>query len=348
VAIPERGSAEALFWKALLVGGGLWLIYLSLDVILLALCALIIAAAILPLADAAEKRRIPRSVTVLGLYLIGTGVLTFLVTLLVPVVIEQAHILAERLPRYRQTLNDWIVSGRGLLGRWGGGRAIQFPDIGVEQIRPVAQALIERSLQATRGLFAGTFAVLLVLFVAAYIVVDRHQIVEGLILFLPRARRERTAQVTAVVMRRMGGYIRGQLIVSVCAALFLWLGLALVGFEAPLLIGVLAGALNFVPYLGSTVSLILALLLALNSPVFTLVGVLLVFGIEQFLEGHFLVPYFTGRQVELHPLVVLAALIVGANLAGIVGAIVAIPLAAGINAVLQETYVKAMERRHVG
>ncbi|PYT11168.1 MAG: AI-2E family transporter, partial [Acidobacteria bacterium] len=87
---------------------------------------------------------------------------------------------------------------------------------------------------------------------------------------------------------------------------------------------------------------------ALNSPLFTLVGVLLVFGIEQFLEGHFLVPYFTGRQVELHPLVVLAALIVGANLAGIVGAIVAIPLAAGINAVLQETYVKAMERRHVG
>ena len=54
--MPERGSAEALFWKALLVGGGLWLIYLSLDVILLALCALIIAAAILPLADAAEKR----------------------------------------------------------------------------------------------------------------------------------------------------------------------------------------------------------------------------------------------------------------------------------------------------
>src|SRR2546425_4163615 len=174
--MPERGTAEALFWKALLVGGGLWLIYLSLDVILLALCALIIAAAILPLADAAEKRRIPRSVTVLGLYLIGTGVLTFLVTLLVPVVIEQAHILAERLPRYRQTLNDWIVSGRGLLGRWGGGRAIQFSDIGVEQIRPVAQAPNESLLQATRVLFAGTFAVLVWVFVEGYIDCKRHPI----------------------------------------------------------------------------------------------------------------------------------------------------------------------------
>ncbi|OLC55153.1 MAG: hypothetical protein AUH92_02745 [Acidobacteria bacterium 13_1_40CM_4_69_4] len=346
--MPERGSVEALFWKALLVVGGLWLIYLSLDVVLLALSALIVASAILPLADAAEKRRIPRSVTVLGVYLIGTGVLTLLVMLLVPVVMEQGHILAEQLPRYRQTLNDWIASGRGLLGRWGGGRPVQFPEVGVEQVRPVVQALIERSLQATRGLFTGTFAVLLILFVAAYIVIDRRRIVEGLIRFLPRARRDRTAQVGAVVVRRMGGYIRGQLIVSACAALILWTGLALVGFEAPLLIGVLAGALNFVPYLGSTVALILALLLALNSPLFTIVGVLLVFGIEQFLEGHVLVPYFTGRQVELHPLAVLAALIIGANLAGILGALVAIPVAAGVNAVLQETYVKAMERRHVG
>src|SRR5205809_4181872 len=108
--MPERGSAEALFWKALLVGGGLWLIYLCLDVILLALSALIIAAALLPLADAAEKRRIPRSVTVLGVYLIGIGLLTFLVTLLVPVVLDQWHVLAEQLPRYRDTLNEWIVS----------------------------------------------------------------------------------------------------------------------------------------------------------------------------------------------------------------------------------------------
>src|SRR5256712_975410 len=217
--MPERGSVEALFWKALLVVGGLWLIYLSLDVVLLALSALIVASAILPLADAAEKRRIPRSVTVLGVYLIGTGVLTLLVMLLVPVVMEQGHILAERLPRYRQTLNDWIASGRGLLGRWGGGRPVQFPEVGVEQVRPVVQALIERSLQATRGLFTGTFAVLLILFVAAYIVIDRRRIVEGLIRFLPRARRDRTAHVRAGGVRRMGGYIRGRPIVSACPAL---------------------------------------------------------------------------------------------------------------------------------
>ena len=146
----------------------------------------------------------------------------------------------------------------------------------------------------------------------------------------------------------MGGYVRGQIIVSVCAAAILTLGLALVGFETPLLIGVVAGALNFVPYLGSTVSFLLAVLLAVNGSPFTFVGVVVVFAVEQFLEGNFLVPYFTGRQVELHPLAVLAALIIGANLAGFLGAIVGVPLAAGIDAIVQETYVKSLERRPAG
>src|SRR6266705_1798762 len=244
--MPERGSLDALFWKALLVAGALWLLYLCLDIVLLTLSALVLAAAILPLADSLQKRRVPRAVTVCGLYAIGLGV----------------------------------------------------------------QTLVERSLQATRGLFTGAFAALLVLFVAGYIVVDRRRLADGLLRFVPCPSRTRTAKVATDVMRRMGGYIRGQMIVSACAAALLTIGLMIVGFEAPLLIGVLAGALNFVPYLGSTVSFILAILLALNSSVFTIVGVVAVFVIEQFLEGNFLVPYFTGRQVELHPLAVLAALIV--------------------------------------
>src|SRR3989442_20939 len=125
---------------------------------------------------------------------------------------------------------------------------------------------------------------------------------------IPRARpaRQRIEAGATDLWRRMGGCIRAQVIVRACVALILTRGLSFVRFEAPLLIGVLAGALNFVPYLGSTVSLLLALLLALNSSVFTFVGVLAVFAVEQFLEGNFLVPYFIGRQVELHPLAVLA------------------------------------------
>lgn len=346
--MAERSSLDALLWKVPLVAGLLWLLYLSLNIVLLALISIVLAAALLPLADDLQRRRVPRAVTVLGVYALGFGVLTFLVVLLVPVVSEQGQILAQRVPQFRETLNEWIASGRAGLGRFTGGKPVELPPLGVDQIRPVVQGLIERSLQVTRGLFTGILAGLLVLFVAGYIVIDRRRLAEGLLRFVPRRHRERTSVVATDVLRRMGGYIRGQIIVSACAALILTVGLALVGFEAPLLIGVVAGALNFVPYLGSTVTLLLAVLLALNTSVFTIVGVLVVFGVEQFLEGNFLVPYFTGRQVELHPLAVVAALIVGANLAGILGALVAVPLAAGIDAVLQDTYVRAIERKQAG
>ena len=342
--MPERGTIESLFWKGILLFAALGIVYINLQLVLLALVALVVAAAILPLADAGQKRRIPRVATVLGVYLVGLGVLALLVTMLVPVVSEQANILVARLPQFRQTLNGWIASVQTFLGGFGTPRhTFELPDLGPEQVTPVLQALVERSVRATRGLLTGLFAGLMVLFLAGYIVVDRQRLAEGLVRFVPRARRERVSHIASEVLRRMGGYIRGQFIVSAIGALILWIGLAVVGFEAPLLVGVLAGALNFVPYLGSSVSLILAVLLALNGSVFTLLGVLIVFGVEQFLEGHFLVPYFTGRQVELHPLAVLVALIVGANLAGILGALVAVPVAAGIDAILLEAYVKPME-----
>jgi len=344
--MPERSSLDAYLWKVPLVAACLWVLYLSLNVVLLALVSIVLAAAILPLADALQKRRVPRAVTVLGIYALGLGILTILVILLVPVVVEQAQIFALKVPQFRQTVNQWIASGRAGLGRFTGGKPVELPTLGFEQLGPIAQGLIERSLLATRGLFSAMLGGILVLFVAGYIVVDRRRLGDGLLRFVPRPRREWVAEVSVDVLRRMGGYVRGQAIVSACAGVILTIGLSLVGFETALLIGVLAGALNFIPYLGSTVTFLLAVLLAINSSVFTIAGVVVVFVIEQMLEANILVPYFTGRQVELHPLAVLGALIVGANVAGILGALVAVPVTAGIDAILQDIYVRPGERRH--
>src|SRR5207247_4263810 len=110
--MPERGSLDALFWKALFVAGALWLLYLCLDIVLLTLSAIVLAAAILPLADSLQKRRVPRAVTVCGLYAIGLGGLTLLGALLVPVVSEQAQVRSQRLPRFDQPLNDWLAAAR--------------------------------------------------------------------------------------------------------------------------------------------------------------------------------------------------------------------------------------------
>ncbi len=342
--MPDRGSADALLWKILLIGGVLWLVYQSLSFVVVVLLAVMIAAAILPLADVAQRRRVPRFATVAAVYVLGIGGLALLIVLLVPVVTEQGQQLVTRLPAYRAQAATWIQNSMEVTGRWGGPRTIQIPEIGLKEVGPVLQGLAQRSLQATRGIFSGAIAVLLVLFVAAYTVIDHRRIGDGLLALVPPGRRAEAARVGAIVFRRMGDYVRGQISVSICIAVLLSIGLALMGLDTPVLIGVTAGALNFVPFLGSTVALLLALLVAFNNSLFTVVGVLILFGAVQFLEGKVLVPYLLGRRVDLHPLAVLAALVVGAHLAGLVGAVVAVPILAGANAIVQETYVKGMRR----
>ncbi len=342
--MAERGSRDALLWKALLIAGVLWLLYASLSLVVDTLVALMIAAAILPLADAAQERRVPRAATIGLVYIVGLGGLSLLIALLVPVVIGQGHLLALKLPAYRERLASWLGAASQRLGRWGGSSRFEVPGIDLKEIGPVLQELAERSYAATRGIFSGTISAVLILFVAAYVVVDRRRLADGILAFVPNSRRAEAARVGTIVFDRMGGYVRGQLAVSACVALLLSIGLAILGLDTPVLIGVTAGALNFVPFLGSTVALILSLLIALNQSMLAVGGVLILFAAVSLLEGKVLVPYLLGRKLALHPLAVLAAFVIGAEIAGLIGAVVAVPILAGANAVLQEVYVKPMRR----
>ena len=342
--MTERTSPEIVLSKAILAGLALWLVYLNLSFVLDALIALMIAASMLPIAETWERRRVPRIVTVLGLYLVGIGGLTLLVTLLVPVIGAQGRQLLDNLPAYRERATLFLDTVWGAIARHGGPKSITLPELGVQDIGPLLQQLGMRSLEATRGIFSVAVSALLILFTAGYIVVDGPGLARGLLAFAPRHRRDEIVRIGAIVLDRMGGYVRGQVAVAFCIALILSAGLVLIGIDTPILIGVSAGALNFVPFLGSTIALLLAVLVALNTSPLSVVGVLILFGGVQLLEGKLLVPYLLGRRVALHPLAVLLALLVGAHLAGLIGAVVAVPIFAGLNAILQETYVKRLER----
>ncbi|HXH28521.1 MAG TPA: AI-2E family transporter, partial [Candidatus Polarisedimenticolia bacterium] len=342
--MAERRSPESLLWKVVLAAAVLWLLYQSFNFVMVTLIALMIAAAMMPVADLLQRRRVPRLVTVAVLYAVGLGGLVLLVALLVPVVVEQAQQLMARAPAYREQISVWVDRARAAAGTWTAGRRFELPDIGLKDVGPVLRQLGERSLSATRGIFTGTMSALIILFAAAYIVVDRDRLARGLLDFLPPRRRREAARVGAIVMERMGGYVLGQVTVSLCIAVLLSIGLSLLGLDTPILIAVTAGALNFVPFLGSTIGLLLALLVALNKSLLTVLGVLILFGAVQFVEGNILVPYLLERKVALHPLAVLAAMMVGAQVAGLIGVVVSVPILAGANAVVQELYVAPMGR----
>jgi len=343
--MADRNAPDRLLWKLLLIAAGLWFLYTNASLLIITLISLMIAAAVMPLADELQRRRVPRMVTVTIVYLLGIGGLILLISLLVPVVIDQGRQLAARAPAYRELFNSMIDRLREMSGRFGPAERFELPTIGLDQVGPVLRELGQRSLYVTRGLFSGTASAVLILFAAAYIVVDRDRLRDGLLAFLPPSRRARGGRIGALVVQRMGGYVIGQMTVSLCIAVLLSIGLALIGIEAPVLIAVTAGALNFVPFLGSTIGLLLALLLALNTTLLQVGGVLLLFGGVQFLEGNFLTPHLLERKVALHPLAVMGALIVGANLAGLIGIIVSVPILAGVNVLVQELWVRPLNKR---
>ncbi len=344
--MPERATIDFLIGRILLIGAVLWLLARTIDFVALLLIAVIIAAALMPIAAGGEKRRVPRLVTVLAVYILGIGIMALLVALLVPLIADQGQQMITRLPAAREKVLAWIAVIRPATGRWEWFDSIAIPEISVEQLAPVAQEVMRRSIWVTRGFFSGTASLVMLLFLAGYMVVDHRRITRGLLAFVAPADRDDVARVAAVVFGRMGGYVRGQAMVSAGIAALLGVGLAILQFEAPLVVGVTAGLLNLVPYLGSIVALLLAILIAANQSFLMVIGVLVVFGLVQFLEGSFLTPHFLGRNVELHPLVVFAALIVGAHIGGLTGMVLAVPLAAGLNALIQKVYLEPLEAAH--
>lgn len=339
--MTERGSIEQVLLKAALAVAAVWLLYHSLSVVVIALLSILIASALTPVADALQRRRIPRVVTVLAVYVVGLGVALVVIALLVPVVAEQGRILLARLPAIRASIAGWIDSVRAASWwRWEGVDRLQIPEVTPDQLHEIAGNLARGSLAFTRNVITGAFSGFLVLFISGYAVVDSRGLADSLLVFVPHARRRETARIAGLVFERMGGYVRGQFAVSACIGALLAIGLAVIGFEAPLLIGATAGALNLVPYLGSTLALVLALLIAINQSVLAIVGVLVVFGVVQILEGYVFSPYFLGRNVDLHPLIVLAALLIGGSLAGLIGVVLAVPIGAGLKVLAQQTWAR--------
>jgi predicted PurR-regulated permease PerM len=322
-------------WKILGVGAVLWLLVYTWQLWLLMLSALILAAAMLPVARLGERWRIPRTFIVIVVYLGLALIFSILGRFIVPMLVEQGSEFADKLPAIVANVKGWLstLTEHG----W----AIPLP--GPENWKEISPTVIENTLLATAGVVGGMVGFLLILFLAAYIVVDGERISRGLLALVPPEARQNVSLLAGRVLQRMGGYVRGQIVVSGCVGIILVLGLWLLGIPYALLIGSLAAVLNVVPFLGATISSVLAILTALNLSLPLALWTALLFWGVNLIEGKFLVPQLIGRATELHPLAVMLVILLGAKLGGIVGAVVAVPLVAGAWEIVRVLWVEPNE-----
>ena len=313
------------------VVAAVWLLVHTWQIWLLAFTALIVAAAILPAARLGERYRVPRGLTVLLVYVAVVGVLTIMGRLLRPALTEQWVQFLEALPRLIDNVRRWLGDLDVALWRWGAA----LPQPKPEDLQGLAGALLANTLQATAGAVGFVVGLLAIVVIAAYLVIDGEHIGAALLRLVPSSHRTRVAALGPPVLDRIGGYVRGQVVSSLCVGGVLAVGLGLLGVRYALLIGALAAVLNVVPFVGSLVAAVLGILSALNESLGLALGTALLFWGTNVLEGKVLAPHFVGRATGLHPLAVMLALFAGAHLAGLIVALVAVPFLAALWEILR-------------
>ena len=345
----ERES-QTRFWLimgAILIG----LLYLMAPVLTPFLFAALLAYLGDPLIDRLEARKIPRAwavALVLGVSLIG---LLLLLLLLIPMLTHQFKGLIQRLPThidwFQTHVLPWLETHLGIEPESLSLRSLQTKLVAFAQdMGDMAGSLLESFRASSTALFAWLANLVLVPVVTFYLLRDWDLLVARVHNLLPRRIEPVVSKLAKESDEIIGAFLRGQVIVMATLGVIYSVGLAIIGLDFSLLIGMLAGLVSFVPYLGLITGILVASIAALLQfhSALNLVPVLVVFGFGQLISDFFLTPKLVGDRIGLHPVAVLFAVLAGGHLFGFFGILLALPAAAVIAVLLRharDEYLKS-------
>ncbi|MFA7338010.1 MAG: AI-2E family transporter [Candidatus Obscuribacterales bacterium] len=319
-------------------------VYIAIQLEGLIICliaSLTLAAALAPLAERLEERKkhkIPRALTVTAVYLLVAALYAGLGSGIVPILKEQAASLFDNVPGY----GSWLMEKAQTLYDMGG-PDLTHAQIAADDVKQLSMSTLTKLLKVSGSVFGVLVNGLFILFLTFYFVVAAKDINNSLLSWLPAPQRERWASLIKPIENRLGGYVRGQLLVSLAVGSFIGIGLALIGNEKALILGVLAGLLNLVPFVGSMITSVFAIIISFVQAPWMGAATIILFVIEQWCESNFIVPNLLGKQVDLHPLIVMLAVIIGGSLLGISGALIAVPVATVSLFLAEEFYKKKLD-----
>ena len=325
----------------LLVAGGL-LLYELVGVIEVLALALIIALVLAPAVDLLVRLKFPRVLAllvVLGALGVGIGLLGYIV---LPLLSDQGNEFLSRVPGVVRGVQDYFQdlseSYPALGGSVGGGVAsLNLTDA----IQEVTQRAGEIYSLTTRG--AGLLLqVVGAVVMAIYMVSNPRPLLNGVLALFPVARRGRVEEILTLIKERVSGWIIGQIAAMVLIFALTWAGLAALGVEYAFTFAVLTGVLEIVPFFGPILAAVPPTLAAFaDSPTKALVVVVIYVAIHQ-IEAHVISPMVMARSVQLHPVMVILAVLTMGDLLGFAGVVLAVPTAAVVTVLLDELYVKPL------
>jgi predicted PurR-regulated permease PerM len=318
-----------------LVGLALLLVYLAWNVLTWILVAIFLAVALNPAVEAIERRGLARhwaASLVFGLALLALTGIGFLV---VPPLVTQVSDFIDAVPDFV----DDLTAGRGPLG-W-----LQDEYQIVDRIREAIErqgaggvlGLSAGVLDVVRSIITAVVGVITIIFLTYFMLLEGPRTIDGILRIVPETARPRYERVGREIYRSISGYVTGNLLISVLAGTLATIVLFAVGSEFAIALGLLVAILDLIPLAGATLAAIVVSTVVFIETDWVRCLIVIVFFIayQQF-ENHVVQPLVYGRTVQLSPLAVLCAVLVGAQLAGILGALLAIPVAGSLIAIARE------------
>jgi putative heme transporter len=321
--------------KSLLIGlaviAGVWTLLHLLSALLVLVAALMLVGALHPLVAWLERRNVRRAFAICLVFGTGMALAITLVTITIPTVVEQAKTLVDHEPELRETIAGYLEQSRLTTALADEIRNVRYTDL----IKSSKTTLLTVSTR-TFEIFAYVFAAV---FLAFYMMVDRDRLRGALFALVPRRHHLRLSNIIINLGVIVGGYIRGQVLTCILMGGFILVLLLVCRVPNALAIAMFGGVMDLLPYIGIFLTMGPAVLAAsVKGPVIAGVVFALLLAYEE-LESRVLVPLVYGRALRLPSSVVFFSLLVGTTLAGIVGALLALPLAAAVLMLLEELQV---------
>lgn len=281
-----------------------------------------------------------------SLLAILVGIITVLIVIIgvVPIIVEQTQNLITAMPRYVEIV-------KGYLEEYSDNAYVQ---VVVEYVNTnlnaskISERLITIATSVAQGIvssISSTASVLVTMpFVLFFLLKDASKFNKFVISLLPKKLEKPVAETIDEIDDKVGSYIQGQMLVSLCIGVMLFIGYNVIGLHYGFSLATIAAFLSIVPYLGPVIAITPAMLVAASTSWIMVVKMLVVWGVVQFLEGNIISPNIMGRSMNMHPLTVIFVILIGVNISGVVGAILGIPVYSILKVLISKLLISLKER----
>ncbi|MBI4709198.1 MAG: AI-2E family transporter [Candidatus Portnoybacteria bacterium] len=324
--------SSSTIWRAIFIVIFILLLYFVRDILILVFTSLILAAALDRPIDRLQKHKIPRALSAILIYVIALSVSGLIIYLIVPPLVSEVKAFASNYSFYLDKISDWSkntasIDFSGLLkdlpGQLAGG------------VQPV--------LTVISNIFGGFVSFIVIFFLALFFNIQENGVKKFIYYLTPNKNREYILELFGKIQQKMSAWLWGKILIAFSLAILTSAGLYFMGIKYALTLGVLAGLLNFIPYIGVIIAAIPAIFLGLvESPLMALIVAAFYTFLNAVVESFFLTPLLMRKVTGLNAGLLILVVLIGAKLAGVLGIILAIPTAVIVSVLIDE-YIRGKQ-----